>query len=123
MCRYEERLAVSVTNLAKTSLDADRGLKVREQFLVEKKQQPHLQQENETSQSCAKQSEENDSLEQQLKDAQYTRTESENKYEALARKLQTQESEGMKSEERAENVEVSLVVDGDSFHFYVPPFR
>ena len=36
MCRYEERLAVSVTNLAKTSLDADRGLKVREQFLVEK---------------------------------------------------------------------------------------
>ena len=26
--RYEERLAVSVTNLAKTSIDADKGLKV-----------------------------------------------------------------------------------------------
>ena len=33
--------------------------------------------------------------------------ESENKYEALARKLQTQESEGQKSEERAENVQVN----------------
>ena len=32
------------------------------------------QQENEMSQGCAKQSEENDGLEQQLKDAQYTRT-------------------------------------------------
>ena len=92
------------------------------------------------SQGCAKQSEENDGLEQQLKDAQYTRTgdamcalmlgimilmsepiesfdfpESENKYEALARKLQTQESEGQKSEERAENVQVNendLDVDG-----------
>ena len=26
--RYEERLAVSVTNLAKTSIEADKGLKV-----------------------------------------------------------------------------------------------
>ena len=34
----------------------------------------HHQQENEMSQGCAKQSEENDGLEQQLKDAQYTRT-------------------------------------------------
>ena len=33
-------------------------------------------------------------------------TESENKYEALARKLNTQETEGIKSNERAENVEV-----------------
>ena len=39
----------------------------------------HLQTENEEAQACAKQSEENDSLEQQLKDAQYTLTESENK--------------------------------------------
>jgi len=91
--KYEERLAVSVTNLAKTSIEADKGLK----------------QENEMSQGCAKQSEENDGLEQQLKDAQYTRTESENKYEALARKLQTQESEGHKSEERAENVQVKFM--------------
>jgi len=91
--KYEERLAVSVTNLAKTSLEADKGLKT----------------ENEQSQSCAKQSEENDGLEQQLKDAQYTRTESENKYEALARKLQTQETEGQKSEERAENTELKFM--------------
>ena len=34
--------------------------------------------------------------------------ESENKYEALARKLNTQETEGIKSNERAENVEVVL---------------
>ena len=34
---------------------------------------------------------------------------SENKYEALARKLQTQESEGVKSSERAENVEVKFM--------------
>jgi len=91
--KYEERLAISVTNLAKTSLDADKGLKA----------------ENEMSQNCAKQSEENDVLEQQLKEAQYTRTESENKYEALARKLQTQESEGQKSEERAENTELKFM--------------
>merc|ERR1711974_405879 len=40
--KYEGRLAVSVTNLAKTSIEADKGLK----------------QENEMSQGCAKQSEE-----------------------------------------------------------------
>ena len=32
--------------------------------------------------------------------------ESQNRYEALARKLNTQETEGVKSNERAENVEV-----------------
>merc|ERR1719454_2070676 len=58
--KYEERLAVSVTNLTKTSLEADKLQKT----------------ENEEAQACAKQSEENDSLEQQLKDAQYTLTES-----------------------------------------------
>jgi len=91
--KYEERLAVSVTNLAKTSLDADRSQKI----------------EHEQSQKCAKQSEENDGLEQQLKDAQYQLTESENKYEALARKLQTMESEAIKSTDRAENVEVKIM--------------
>merc|ERR1712212_1437909 len=65
--------------------------------------------ENEEAQACAKQSEENDSLEQQLKDAQYTLTESENKYDALSRKLHTQESEGTKSSERAENVEMRFM--------------
>jgi len=91
--KYEERLAVSVTNLAKTSLEADKLQKT----------------ENEEAQACAKQSEENDSLEQQLKDAQYTLTESENKYDALSRKLHTQESEGTKSSERAENVEMRFM--------------
>ena len=31
------------------------------------------------------------------------------RYDALSRKLQTQESEGIKSSERAENVEVKLI--------------
>ena len=34
--RYEERLAVSVTNLAKTSIDADKGLKVNLIFIIAK---------------------------------------------------------------------------------------
>jgi len=91
--KYEERLAGSITNLAKTSLNADKCLKV----------------ENECQQTCAKQSEENESLEQQLKDAQYQRTDSENKYEALARKLQTMENEGGKSTDRADCVEVRFI--------------
>ena len=91
--KYEERLAVCVTNLAQTSLLADKGLKS----------------ENEFMQSCIKQSEENENLEQQLKEAQYQRTESENKYEALARKLQTMEAEGFKSTERADGVETNFI--------------
>ena len=91
--KYEERLAVSVTNLAKTSLHADKSLK----------------EETECQQGCAKQSEENDGLEQQLKEAQYQMTESENKYEALARKLQTMEAEGGKSTEKADGVEIKFI--------------
>jgi len=91
--KYEERLAVCVTNLAQTSLLADKGLKS----------------ENEFMQNCIKQSEENENLEQQLKEAQYQRTESENKYEALARKLQTMEAEGFKSTERADGVETNFI--------------
>ena len=110
--RYEERLAVSVTNLAKTSLEADklqkvkksrefelistsnfRGyrmrdckknwidqyIKLKSSGIIHHQQLITPQTENEEAQACAKQSEENDSLEQQLKDAQYTLTESENK--------------------------------------------
>jgi len=91
--KYEERLAICVTNLAKTSLLADKGLKS----------------ENEFMQNCTKQSEENENLEQQLKEAQYQRTESENKYEALARKLQTMEAEGYKSTEKADGVETNFI--------------
>jgi hypothetical protein len=32
--KYEERLAVAVTNLAKTSLDADRSQKVQNRYCV-----------------------------------------------------------------------------------------
>ena len=91
--KYEERLAKSVTNLAKTSLMADKSLKT----------------EHDQQQGCTKQAEENESLEQQLKEAQYQLTESENKYEALARKLQTMESEGEKANERANAVETRFI--------------
>jgi len=91
--KYEERLASSITNLAKTSLLADKCLKS----------------ENECMQSCNKQSEDSENLEQQLKEAQYQRTESENKYEALARKLHTMEAEGCKSTERADGVDNNFI--------------
>merc|ERR1712004_754026 len=54
-------------------------------------------------------SENNDGLETQLKDAQYTLTESENKYETLARKLNTMETEAVRSNERAETVETKFI--------------
>ena len=91
--KSEERLAISATNLAKTSIDADQGIK----------------DECNINEVCSKKSENNDGLEKQLKDAQYTLTESENKYETLARKLNTVESEAVRSNERAENVEVKFI--------------
>merc|ERR1711970_1531056 len=87
--KSEERLAVSATNLAKTSMDADQSIK--DQHVI--------------SEVCTKKSENNDGLETQLKDAQYTLTDSENKYETLARKLNTSETENCRSNERAETVE------------------
>merc|ERR1712179_108696 len=91
--KSEERLAISVTNLAKTSLYADQS--VKDQCTI--------------NEVCAKKSENNDNLETQLKDAQYTLTESENKYETLARKLNTVETESVRSNERAENVECKFI--------------
>merc|ERR1712141_761814 len=91
--KSEERLAISATNLAKTSLDADQGIK----------------DENNINEVCSKKSENNDGLETQLKDAQYTLTESENKYETLARKLNTMETEAVRSNERAETVETKFI--------------
>jgi len=91
--KSEERLAAAVTNLAKSSLMADKSVK----------------DQHEISQVCAKKSENNDGLEQQLKDAQYNLTESENKYETLARKLQTMEAEAERSNERAETIECKFI--------------
>jgi len=91
--KSEERLAISVTNLAKTSLYADQS--VKDQHSI--------------NEVCAKKSENNDSLETQLKDAQYTLTESENKFETLARKLNTVETEAARANERAENVECKFI--------------
>ena len=66
--RSEERLAISVTNLANTSIMADKS----------------LADQNELMNVCGKKNENNDDLEKQLKDAIFTKTESENKYETLA---------------------------------------
>jgi tropomyosin-1 len=89
----ETRLAVAITNLAKMSINADKSVKVR----------------HEMEQECARKSENNDGLEQQLKDAQYTLTESENKFETIARKLATVEAEAERSNERAELVETKFI--------------
>lgn len=91
--KSEERLAAIVTDLAKTSLGADACYQVQSQ----------------KSQDGNKSSENNDSLEVQLKDAQYTLTESETKFETMARKLNTVEAEGQRSEERAEGVQTKFM--------------
>ena len=57
----------------------DQYIKLESTGIIHHQQLITPQTENEEAQACAKQSEENDSLEQQLKDAQYTLTESENK--------------------------------------------
>jgi chromosome segregation ATPase len=91
--RSEERLASSVTNLAKTSFMADDSLK----------------KQNDMVNMSAKQSEINDGLERQLKDAQFTRTDSENKFELLAQKLKIKEEEAGRSKERLEGVECKFM--------------
>jgi len=90
--RSEERLAISVTNLAKTSIMADKS----------------LADQNNIMNVCSKKSEENDDLEKQLKDANFTKTESENKYETLAQKLKIKETESERSNERAEGIELKF---------------
>jgi len=91
--RSEERLAISVTNLAKTSIMADKS----------------LTDQNDIMNVCSKKSENNDDLEKQLKDALFTKTESENKYETLAQKLKIKESESERSAERADGVECKFI--------------
>lgn len=91
--KSEERLAIAVTKLAMTSLKADKSIK----------------DQHDLNELCTKKGETNDNLEQQLKEAQYTLTESENKYETLARKLNTVEAEGNRANERAEGVEMKFI--------------
>merc|ERR1712045_931639 len=86
-------LARRLLLMEETSIDADQSIK--DQHVI--------------SEVCAKKSENNDGLETQLKDAQYTLTESENKYETLARKLNTMETEAVRSNERAETVETKFI--------------
>ena len=91
--KSEERLAGLVTNMAKTSKAVDNCSKIQQEI----------------SEECSKKGENNDGLEQHVKDAQYALTESENKYETLARKLATVEAEAVRAEERAEGVEIKLM--------------
>ena len=58
---------------------------------------------------CSKKSENNDDLEKQLKDAVFTKDESENKYENLAQKLKIKESESERSNERADGIECKFI--------------
>eukprot|EP00091_Calanus_sinicus_P004718 TRINITY_DN15059_c1_g1_i1.p1 TRINITY_DN15059_c1_g1~~TRINITY_DN15059_c1_g1_i1.p1 ORF type:complete len:153 (+),score=64.20 TRINITY_DN15059_c1_g1_i1:177-635(+) len=91
--RSEERLAISVTNLANTSMQADKS----------------LADQNDIMNVCSKKSENNDDLEKQLKDAIFTKDESENKYETLAQKLKIKESESERSNERADGIECKFI--------------
>merc|ERR1719323_388255 len=59
--------------------------------------------------SCNKQSESNDDIEKQLKDAQLQQTESENKYELLAQKLKVKEGEAQRSTEKADGIECKFI--------------
>merc|ERR1719382_187292 len=58
---------------------------------------------------CGKKNENNDDLEKQLKDAVFTKTESENKYETLAQKLKIKEAENDRSNARADEIECKFV--------------
>jgi len=91
--KSEERLAISVTSLAKTSIQADKN----------------LADQNNASNVCSKQGESNDDLEKQLKDAIFTKDESENKYETLAQKLKIKESESERSNARADEIECKFI--------------
>jgi hypothetical protein len=91
--RSEERLAISVTNLDNTSIQADKS----------------LADQNDIMNVCSKKSENNYDLEKQLKDAIFTKDESENKYETLAQKLKIKESESELSNERADSIECKFI--------------
>jgi len=91
--KSEERLAISVTNLAKTSLMADKSLADQNAMLN----------------LCSKKSENIDDIEKQLKDALLTQTDSENKYELLAQKLKIKEIESQRAVEKADGIECKFI--------------
>merc|ERR1712154_93595 len=91
--KSEERLAISVTNLAKTSLLADKS----------------LADQNGMMNLCSKKSENIDDIEKQLKEALLTQTDSENKYELLAQKLKIKEIESQRAVEKAESIECKFI--------------
>jgi len=87
------RLAKAVTELAKQSQRADGAVRKRQQL------------ENENSSK----EEENDKLENQLKNDKFTLAESERKYEDIARKLSTKEDELERGNERCTNGETKIM--------------
>merc|ERR1711874_964266 len=91
--KSEERLAISVTNLAKTSLMADKSLADQNAMLN----------------LCSKKSANIDDIEKQLKDALLTQTDSENKYELLAQKLKIKEIESQRAVEKADGIECKFI--------------
>jgi len=91
--KSEERLAISVTNLAKTSMMADKS----------------LADQNSMMNVGSKKSEAMDDVEKQLKDALIQQTESENKYELLAQKLKVKEGEAQRSTEKADGIECKFI--------------
>merc|ERR1719348_2570466 len=91
--KSEERLAISVTNLAKTSLMADKS----------------LADQNNMMNVCSKKSENIDDIEKQLKEALLQQTESENKYELLAQKLKIKEIESQRAVEKADGIECKFI--------------
>jgi len=91
--KSEERLAVSVTNLAKTSMMADKS----------------LADQNSMMNVGSKKSEAMDDVEKQLKDALQQQTESENKYELMAQKLKVKEGEAVRSTEKADGIECKFI--------------
>ena len=91
--KSEERLAISVTNLAKTSMMADKSLADQASMMN----------------ICNKKGENNDDIEKQLKEALLQQTESENKYELLAQKLKIKEIEAQRAVEKADGIECKFI--------------
>ena len=91
--RSEERLAKTVTQLSQMSIRADVAVKNRQQL------------ENNNSYN----EEQCDKLETQLKEDKFTMTESERKYEDIARKLTSMESELERSNERCTMGEKKII--------------
>jgi len=91
--KSEERLAISVTNLAKTSMMADKS----------------MADQNTMMNTGMKKSEAMDDVEKQLKDALVQQTESENKYELLAQKLKIKEIESQRAVEKADGIECKFI--------------